>query len=221
MRISSKTGIFDHPASKVNFMSVTLVIIIFTVAVSYFAWQQPQLLNKLIYHGPSVEKGQLWRLITHGFIHADGNHLLFNMFTLYFFGSVMERTLMPVIGIAGFVVFYLMGIVIAIFPTHLMHRKNPAYRSLGASGAVSSVLFAYIFINPWSMLFVMFVPVPAIIFAVLYVGYSVWAGRRGKDNVNHSAHLWGAVWGIGFMIMLRPALLPRFFEQLTQLPAGW
>jgi membrane associated rhomboid family serine protease len=199
-------------------MSVTLIIIILTAAVSFLAWQQPPLLNKLIYHGPTVSKGEYWRLITHGFIHGDGNHLLFNMFTLYFFGSSMETVLVPAIGVTGFVLFYLMGILVAILPTHLRHRKDARYRSLGASGAVSAMLFAYIFLKPWSMLFVMFVPVPAVIFAVLYIGYSFWAGQRRRDNVNHSAHLAGALWGIAFLLVLQPNLLPRFFTKLTQLP---
>lgn len=203
-------------------MSITLVIILITVAISYAAWQRPTLLNKLIYHGPSVQRGQYWRLLSHGFIHADGNHLLFNMMTLYFFGRVMEQILLPVIGVVGYVLFYLMGIIIAIVPSHIRHYQDAAYRSLGASGAVSSVLFAYILIQPWSMLFVMFVPVPAAVFAVAYVGYSIWADRRGKGNVNHSAHLWGAAWGIAFLLMLRPGLLPRFFEQLVNPPnMGW
>lgn len=199
-------------------MTTTLVIIAITVAVSFYAWNKPSLLNKLIYHGPSVEKGELWRLITHGFIHADRGHLLFNMMTLFFFGRIMEQILIPRIGMIGFSFFYLMGIIIAIIPSHIRHRHNSRYRSLGASGAVSGVLFAYILIQPWSMLYVMFVPVPAIVFAVIYVGYSIWAGRRGRDNINHSAHLWGAAWGVGFLLMLEPKLLPRFVDQLGKLP---
>jgi membrane associated rhomboid family serine protease len=199
-------------------MSVTLIIIALTVLVSFLAWQQPALMNKLIYHGPSVQRGEVWRLLTHGFIHADGNHLLFNMFTLYFFGQSMENILVPAVGIIGFVLFYLMGIIVAIIPTHIQQRKNNQYRSLGASGAVSAVLFAFIFLKPWSMLFVMFVPAPAIVFAVLYVAYSFWADKRRRDNVNHSAHLAGALWGILFLLILQPNLLPRFFEKLGNVP---
>jgi len=202
-------------------MSVTLILVAITVLISWAAWQRPVLMNQLIYHGPSVAKGQYWRMLSHGFIHGDGNHLLFNMITLYFFGRVMEQVLVPRVGIPGFIVFYLLGIIFAMIPSHLQHRHNNAYRSLGASGAVSAVLFGYILIQPWSMLFVMFIPVPAIVFAVLYVGYSLWADRRGRDNINHSAHLWGAVWGVGFLLFLQPSLLQRFFKQLAQLPAGW
>ncbi|MGD9661908.1 MAG: rhomboid family intramembrane serine protease [Porticoccaceae bacterium] len=199
-------------------MSITLIIIIITSITSYAAWQRPQLLNQWIYHGPSVMKGQWWRMVSHGFIHADGNHLLFNMITLYFFGRFMEQVLISRIGYAGFALFYVVGIVAAILPSHLRHARDINYRSLGASGAVSAVLFGYILIQPWSMLFVMFIPVPAIIFAVVYVAYSLWADRRGRDNINHSAHLWGAAWGIGFLLFLEPRLLPRFFDQLSQLP---
>ena len=80
------------------------------------------------------------------------------------------------------------------------------------------MLFAYIFIQPWSMLFVMFVPVPAVVFAALYVAYSIWADKRGGDNVNHSAHLWGAAWGVIFLLILQPKLLPRFLEELVNIP---
>ena len=196
-------------------MSITLIIIAVTAAISLLAWQQPKLFENLIYFGPAVQRGQWWRLVTHGFIHGSGAHLLFNMFTLYFFGRLIEQVLIPRIGVIGYVLFYLAGIVVAILPTHLRHMRDARYRSLGASGAVSAVLFAFILLQPWSMLFVFFVPLPAIVFAVLYVAYTIWAERRGKDNINHSAHLWGAAWGVGFLLVLEPRLLPRFFEQLS------
>ncbi|WP_440995375.1 rhomboid family intramembrane serine protease [Arhodomonas sp. SL1] len=200
-------------------MSLTVLIILITVGVSLAAWQRPHLLDALIYWPPAVARGEWWRLLSHGFIHADGAHLLFNMVTFYFFGRVMERVLVPHIGVAGFVLFYLAGIVLAMLPTHWRHRRDAGYRSLGASGAVSAVLFAYILLQPWSMLLVFIVPVPAIVFAVAYLGYSVWADRRAADNVNHGAHLAGAAWGVGFMLLLEPALLPRFFSELLS-PMG-
>jgi membrane associated rhomboid family serine protease len=199
-------------------MPVTLIIIAITVILSFAAWQRPQLSNKMIYHGPSVVKGQWWRLISYGFIHANRNHLLFNMITLYFFGRFIEQLLIPRIGIPGFILFYLAGIVVAILPTHVRHYRDMGYRSLGASGAVSAVLFAYILIRPWSMLLVMFVPVPAIVFAALYVAYSLWAGHRGRDSVNHSGHITGALWGVGFLLVLEPGLASRFLEELVKIP---
>ncbi|MGM0553481.1 MAG: rhomboid family intramembrane serine protease [Pseudomonadota bacterium] len=196
-------------------MPVTLSLIVLTVAVSLFAWQQRRWLDRLIYWPPGVQRGEYWRLLTHGFIHADGTHLSFNMITLFFFGSAMEPVLVERVGSAGFVLFYLAGIVLAMLPGHLHQRGNPRYRSLGASGAVSAVLFAYILLQPWSLLFVFFVPVPAIVFAALYVGFSFWAQRRGRDNINHAAHLWGGAWGVIFMLGLEPALAGHFLRELV------
>lgn len=195
-------------------MTVTLLIIGVTVAVSLAAWQRPALFDALIYWPPGVARSEWWRLLTHGFIHADGGHLLFNMVTFYFFGRVMEQVLVPYIGAPGYALFYLAGIVVAIVPTHMRHRHDRLYRSLGASGAVSAVLFAYILLQPWSTLLVFFLPVPAIIFAVAYVGYSVWADRQASDNINHGAHLAGAAWGVVFMLALEPRLAGHFLHAL-------
>lgn len=195
-------------------ITITLALIAVTAVISILAWQQPRLLDALIYWPPAVKRGQWYRLLTHGFIHADGSHLLFNMITLYFFGSTMERVLTPYIGGLGFLLFYLGGIVVAILPTHLRQRNNPNYRSLGASGAVTATLFAFILLQPWARLIVFVLPVPAIVFAVVYVAYSIWAEKRGQDNIGHSAHLWGAAWGVLFMITLEPAVVPYFFAQL-------
>ncbi|WP_148253462.1 rhomboid family intramembrane serine protease [Aidingimonas lacisalsi] len=193
---------------------VTFSIIAITVAVSLMAWRSKSLLDALIYWPPGVSRGQWWRLLSHGFIHADGAHLLFNMITLYFFGTVMEQVLTSRIGLFGFVLFYLTGILVAILPSHIRHRGDPRYRSLGASGAVAAMLFAYILLQPWSMLFVFFLPVPAILFAVVYVAYSFWADRRGGGNINHSAHLWGGAWGVAFMLWLEPRLWQRFLGEV-------
>ena len=195
-------------------LTITLLLIAITVAVSVSAWQQPAIMEKLIYAPRAVNRGEYWRLLTHGFVHADGAHLLVNMLVLFFFGSSMERVLTGAIGTTGFVLFYLAGIVVAIIPSHIRHRRSAFYRSLGASGAVAAMVFAFILLRPWSMLLVMFVPMPAIVFAVAYVWYSIWAERRQQDNVNHGAHLWGATWGVGFMLALEPALLARFVERL-------
>ena len=197
---------------------ITLILIAVTVGVSITAWQQPGWMDRLIYSPRGVNRGEWWRLLTHGFIHADGAHLLVNMLVLFFFGSTMEQVLTGRIGPVGFVLFYLAGIALAILPTHLKHRNDPFYRSLGASGAVSAVLFAYILIQPWSMLIVMIVPMPAIVFAVGYIWYTVWAERNSSDNVNHGAHLAGAVWGVVFMIALEPRVVPYFFERLLSPP---
>jgi len=199
-------------------MIVTLSLIAVTAAVSALAWQDRRLLAALIYHGPTVSQGEYWRLVTHGLIHADGNHLLVNMITLFFFGSAMESVLTPRIGPAGFAGFYLTGIAAAALPGHIARRKDWGFRSLGASGAVTAMLFAFILLKPWAMLLVLVVPVPAVLFAVAYVVYSVRAERAGGDRINHSTHLWGAVWGVVFMIALEPGLAARFVERLLAPP---
>jgi membrane associated rhomboid family serine protease len=154
--------------------------------------------------------------VTHGFIHADWSHLLFNMITLYFFGRQTEQVMAGVIGPFGFLLFYLSAIVIAILPTYLRHRKDARYRSLGASGAVSAVLFAFILLAPWSRIIVLVIPMPAIVYAVLYTGYSIYMDRRGQGNVNHSAHLWGAAYGVAFTLLAEPRVLPHFLNALMQ-----
>ena len=136
------------------------------------------------------------------------------MITLFFFGRLVEQLFGNYFGPLGFVLFYLSALLVSILPTYLRNRANPAYRSLGASGAVSAVLFAFILVQPWSLIIVFVLPVPAIVYAVLYVGYSIWMDRQGRDNVNHRAHLWGAGYGLLFFILLEPRVLELFARQL-------
>lgn len=193
---------------------ITLALIALTCAVSIPCFTNRSLLDKLLFWPPAIARGQVYRLVTHGFVHGDGAHLLFNMITLYFFGRLIEPFFAQYIGGIGFVLFYISAIIVAILPSYLQHAKDTNYRSLGASGAVSAVLFAYILLAPWSLLFIFFVPLPAVIFAVAYTVYSFYAARRGGGNINHSAHLWGAGYGILFALFMEPALAPHFFEQL-------
>ncbi|MFB9069395.1 rhomboid family intramembrane serine protease [Pseudofulvimonas gallinarii] len=197
-------------------ISLTLILIIATAGVSLVAFRDHALLDRLILWPPAVSRGgQYYRLLSYGLVHGDGMHLLFNMVTLYFFGSVMEPVFASRIGDVGYVLFYAGGLLVSILPSYLANRNNPGYRSLGASGAVSAVLFAFILLQPWAMLYVFFIPAPAIVFAVVYVGWSVWAERQARDNINHSAHLWGAAYGIVFMLVMEPRVLLIFWEQLT------
>lgn len=178
-------------------LSLTLVLVGLTCLTSWLAWKSPALLARLILWPPAVtRRGELHRLVTYGFIHADGMHLLFNMVTLYFFGGAVERIYAREFGNLGFVAFYLGALLVSILPSYLQHRDDRAYRSLGASGAVSAVLFAFIVVQPWATIYVFVVPMPALLYAVLFVAYSIWMDRRGGDNVNHSAHLWGAGFGL-------------------------
>lgn len=196
----------------------TVTLIIITVIVSLIAFSNQNVMNRLIFWPPAMQKGQYDRFITHGFIHADGTHLLFNMITLFFFGSVIESFYRQYLFNLGFVLFYLGALVVAIIPSYIQHKNDSRWASLGASGAVSAVLFAYILFEPWKLIFVFFIPVPAIIFAVLYVGYSVWSAKKGNTNINHSAHLWGAAYGVIVTIILEPKVIQHFINKLSQLP---
>lgn len=198
-------------------MPITLIIIAITCIVSFLAFKNARLMNDLILWPPAIQRSREYhRLVTYGLIHADFGHLLFNMFTLFFFGRVMEGFFTDQLGTFGFVLFYLGGLVISILPTYLKNRHNPDYRSLGASGAVSAVLFAFILLAPWSQIIVLVVPMPAIVYAVLYTGYSIYMDRSGRDNVNHSAHLWGAAYGALFTLLVNPRVLSHFLDELAR-----
>ena len=200
-------------------ISITLAIVAITVLVSWRAFGDRRLLERLILWPPAVERGRQYdRLLGYGFVHADWMHLLFNMITLWSFGTAVERAFSQMITPAGYVLFYLSAIVVSILPTYISHRRDPNYRSLGASGGVSAVLFSFILFDPWSTLIIFPIPlpIPAFLFAVLYVGYSIWMDRRGGDNVNHSAHLWGAAYGVLFTVLLEPRILGHFVQTLLR-----
>lgn len=197
--------------------SHTLTLILITCLLSFIAFGNPKLMNRLIMWPPAMRRGQFDRFITYGFVHADGTHLLFNMITLYFFGRAIEDFYRPYVAGMGFILFYLAGLVVAILPSYFKHKNDSNYLSLGASGAVSAVLFAYILFAPWSLIYVFFIPMPAIVYALLYTAYMIYSARRGQDNINHSAHLWGAGFGVVATIAIEPRLVPRFMQELLHL----
>ena len=197
-------------------MSLTLVIIGITCIISFLAFSNTRLLERLILWPPAVSRQHQYdRLVTYGLVHANPTHLLFNMITLYFFGGFMEQVLSLYVGAFGFALFYVGGLIVSILPTYLANRDNPRYRSLGASGAVSAALFGFILVEPWATIYVYVMPVPAIVYAVLYVGYSIYMDRRSSDNVNHSAHLWGAAYGIAFTLLMNPHFFSLFLASLA------
>jgi membrane associated rhomboid family serine protease len=198
-------------------MVVTILLIVVTCVVSFAAFGNRRLLEDLILWPPALSRHhQYHRLVTYGFVHADGQHLLFNMITLYFFGRLMEHFFGEYIGQTGYALFYLGALVASILPTFLRHRNDASYRSLGASGAVSAVLFAFILLQPWATIYVLVLPVPAIVYAVVYLGYTIYMDRRNVDHVNHSAHLWGALYGIVFTLVMEPRVLGVFLGRLAQ-----
>ncbi len=195
---------------------VTIALIAITCVVSWMAFDKRSLADRLVLWPPALERRhEYWRLLSYGFVHADIGHLAFNMITLFFFGREIERVMAGVTGSwLTYPLFYLAALAVSILPSYLKHRHDANYVSLGASGAVTAVLFAFILLAPWTLIFVFFIPVPAIIYAVFYVGYSLWMDRRGGDRINHSAHLSGAAFGVLFMVMMAPEVTGIFWRQL-------
>lgn len=195
-------------------MLITILLVAVTCAVSFTCFSNRLLLERLLLWPPAVGRGEYHRLVTNAFVHADGQHLLFNMITLFFFGRAIEGFFERYIGVVGFLAFYLVAAVISVLPSYLSHRNDSSYRSLGASGAVSAVLFAFILLAPWSTIYVFFFPIPAIVYAALFTAYGLYAGRMGHDHINHSAHLWGGGFGIVFTLAMEPKLGAVFVQRL-------
>jgi membrane associated rhomboid family serine protease len=181
---------------------IVIITVVITVLISMAAFNNEALANKLILWPRYMDSPQeYYRLLTSGFIHADWNHLIFNMISLYFIGSSAEY----ILGM-GFLTLYLTGIIISSLPSFLKHRNNSYYRSLGASGGVAAVMFFFIYFAPWSKLYIIFLPigVPAIIFGVLYLIYEAYMAKKGGGYMNHDAHFWGAVYGLAYALVIDP-----------------
>lgn len=199
--------------------SLTLAIIVITSGVSLYTMNNRDVLSKMMMNPYMVtQRGEYYRLVTSGLIHADFAHLFFNMFSLYFFGRNLEYIFNVIFGNLGgvyFIALYVLGIIISDLPTLLKHRNNPGYNSLGASGAVSSVIFACILFDPLADLLIYFIPVKGFIFAILYLVYSYISAKRSRDGINHDAHLYGALFGILFCIVLYPESIRIFIDQIS------
>ena len=196
---------------------LTLLIIIATVVVSMACFNNHQLFDKLAFSAYRVIRAKEWyRLITHGFVHADWVHLFVNMFTFYSFGSYLEQWFaVNGFGSISYLLLYLGGMIAASVYDLFKYNKNPYYSSIGASGAVSAVLFAAIFLNPWDKIyFFAILPIPGILFGFLYLFYCQYMAKRDSDNINHNAHFYGAVYGFIFPILVEPALWHQFVQNL-------
>ena len=188
-------------------MSVTLILIIITVIVSLFAFQSQKVLDDLIFYPAAItEKNQYYRFITYGFIHADFFHLVFNMYAFYLFGETCENSFQAIFGDNGklfYILMYFCALIASVIPVFLKHKTNYYYRSLGASGAVSAVVFAYILFHPLQPLGLLFIPIfiPGFLFGILFLVISYFLEKKGSSTINHSAHIWGALFGIVFLII--------------------
>ena len=204
-------------------MSATWILLLVTVAVSIAAFNDRNLFYRMAFEPFVVHARREWyRALSHALIHVDWAHLLVNMFVLYGFGPATETYLAGVSGIPGpwvFLLLYLTAACAAALPSYHRHRFDPSYRSVGASGAVSAVLFSHILITPMASVGIFLLPVrmPAIAFGVLYMIYEWYQHKRGGTGVAHDAHLMGAVHGLVFTALLEPELVPRLFTELMAL----
>ena len=202
---------------------MTILIIIVTVLVSFAAFSNQQMMGKLEFSPyRTIHSNEWYRLFTHGFVHADYVHLFVNMFVLYSFGSAVESIFgsLKESGIIqsatlNFCLLYFGGIVIASLTTLKKHKDNFYYHSVGASGAVSAIVFTYIFFDPLSKLLFMFIiPIPAIVFGIAYLAYSHYMSKKGGDYVNHDAHFVGSVFGFIYPLLINPKLISIFLGKL-------
>jgi membrane associated rhomboid family serine protease len=209
-------------------LTITLVIIIITCLVSIGGFSNHKVIDDLIFYPPAVShQRQWWRFFTCGLIHADIGHLVLNMYALYIFGISVEKAFVGIFGQYGsfiYLLMYVSALVVCLLPTYRKNKDNYHYRSLGASGAVSAVIFCFILLDPLQKLGLIFFPVmiPGFIFGALYLIVSSILDRRSADNINHSAHIWGAIYGIVFLVVAAQIfstypVLQRFIEQVQ----GW
>jgi membrane associated rhomboid family serine protease len=200
---------------------ITYIFIGITVAISFLAWERKDLLAKFMMNPYRIHRHhEYYRLITSGFIHKDHMHLLMNMFSFYFFGLAVERVFGYVFGAAGdvyFIVLYLLAIVISDLPSYQKFKNHTGYNSLGASGGVSAVIFAFIIFQPLAPICLFAaLCLPGFIMGLLYIIFSYYQGKKANDNVNHDAHIYGALFGLIFCVILYPASIPSFIAQIRQ-----
>jgi membrane associated rhomboid family serine protease len=201
-------------------ISITLIIIIFTALISYQGFNRYAVIERLK-HSPVLESRnkEYYRLLTSGFVHADWTHLLINMFVLYSFGGTIESYITSLfpnpLGNIIFLLLYMLNVIVANIPTAIVHKDNPSFSSIGASGAVSGMVSIFILLNPWAILNLFFViPVPAIIAGIGYLIYSSWAAKKGHGRLDHMAHFAGAIGGMLMITLLDVDILSHFMTRL-------
>lgn len=209
---------------------ITVLLIAITCIVSFLAFNNQHLLDKLIFYPPAISQRREWyRFFTCGFIHADIGHLFFNMFTLFIFGREIESVFKAVfgngMGAAIYLFLYLGALFFCLLPTYNKNRENYHYRSLGASGAISAVVFAYMLINPMSYMGIIFIPLfmPAFLFGFIYIAISYYLDKKQAGNINHSAHLFGGFYGLiftfaVFALLADINLIKEFIEKVSSTP---
>ena len=200
---------------------MTIVIIIITGLISFAAFQNPELKTKLMFNASLVKHSNQWyRIFTHAFIHADWLHFGANVYVLYIFGDTVESYFQGYKGSVGslyFLSLYVGGIMFSSLPAFIKHQNNFYYNSLGASGAVSAVLFAAIYFDPmasWGLLLLPGVHFPAILFGVVYLIFEWYMDKKSSDNIAHDAHFWGAAFGFVFSLTMFPDQMGYFINSI-------
>lgn len=205
-------------------LTANLLIIILTCIVSYYGFNNQSIFHRFKHYPYQEERDKNFiRWLTAGFLHGSMPHLAINMLVLYQFGTAVEYYFMSqkgiVLGRSIYVLSYVLMIVLANIPTYLKHKNNPRFASIGASGAVSGILFMFIMMQPWTKLKLFFViPCPAILAGILYLIYSSWASKNSNDYIDHDAHFYGALAGIVLMISLNPSIFNEFVQKVSNLP---
>ncbi len=207
-------------------MSITLIIVIITAIVSFTAFSNQKIIDDLIFDPPAItNRNQWYRFFSCGLIHLDIAHLAFNMISLYTFGTyVVEPHFTYIFGSSGpllYLALYVISQFLCLLPTYFKNKDNHYYRSLGASGAVSAVVFAGIFLSPLQKMGIIFIPIniPGFIFGFIYLAITAYLDRKGGGSLNHSAHFYGALSGIGLLVVFGYAfssydLLQNFITQI-------
>lgn len=196
---------------------INYLIIAITVLISIMAFQNVELMEKLKFNAYKIKHDkQTWRFFTYGLVHAGWMHLIINMFVLWSFGEIVEKFMVQHFGYKGelyFVLLYIAGLIFSTLVDFRRNKENIYYNAVGASGAVSAVVFASILIYPGGSIFVfpIPIPIPSWLFGILYLVYSAYMAKRGTDNVGHTAHFWGAVVGVAFMLIMAPSVFHSFF----------
>ncbi|WP_339608547.1 rhomboid family intramembrane serine protease [Roseivirga seohaensis] len=200
-------------------MQVTYILMAVIGLVTYFAWERPEWHRRLMLNPYTVvHEKKYYQLITSGFVHNNGIHLLLNLFTLYFFGLAIEQIFYSYFGDLGLVLYILLfitAVIVANIPTTIKHKNNYNYNSLGASGGVSALVMAFILFDPIrDLCLYAIICLPGYILGGLFIVYSIIMSKRNTDNINHDAHLFGAIYGVIFTLLLRPSTFAYFIEAI-------
>jgi membrane associated rhomboid family serine protease len=203
-------------------MSITIILVIAIVGVSYYAWKKPELWDRMMLRPTVVQsENQYDRLLTSGFIHGDYFHLGLNAFVLWNFGEILEKAFYPYFGDPKFAgvhltACFIIGVVVANIPVYIKYRNDPSYSALGASGGVSALVFSFITLAPTEQLSLFFfIEMPGIVLGVLYLAYSYYMGKKQMDNIGHEAHFYGAIFGVAYTLLFFPNAWNNFIYQIS------